>query len=155
MIKFLKGLMKKKKDVPVLPESKKTDESQSNAKKDLEEALAALRELNDLLGGSGMKVQGLEDFLKSSSSEQVVPFTAIENFNDATKEMYHHSDMYEMMTDHDLIEELLNFHNKGYEIPGLVELYKKLERDEKFTEVERKHLEHSYMLVGMELVYNV
>lgn len=153
-ISRLKGLMKKKKDVPALPEKSAPETSRAEDLKQLEEAIGALKELNELIGG-GMKVQGLEDFLKSSGTGQVVPFTTIENYNDAKRELSHHTKMYEMMTDVDLIEELLSFHNKGYEIPGLVELYKKLERDEEITAVERKHLEQSYVLLGMELVYNV
>lgn len=153
MIKFLKGLMKKKKapaeEVPVPEKSEKSD-----SLKEMEEALKALQQLNEMLGG-GMKIQSFDDYLKDSGSGQVVPFTTIENYNDAKKELSHHTKMYELLSDYDLVEELLSFHNKGYQFSGLTDIYKKLEKDEKLTQLERKNLEQMYLLVGMELVYNV
>jgi hypothetical protein len=115
------------------------------------EAREALEKaLNDMFGGS-MKLE----FFPDSGSGQVVPFTEIENYNDAKKELLHHEEMYDMLTNEDLIEELLSYYHKGYEFEGLIEIYDKLQKQIDLTKDDRKKLEQWYVLVGMELVYNV
>lgn len=156
--KFL-SLFKKKSEIPPsLPEiplqEKKLvtdlDEFTPEEKAQLEQSLA---ELSKLFGGDAFI--SLEDFMEKNGESQVIPFTAADNYSDVKYEMKTHKISAEAWNDMDYIEQLLAYHNQGYEFEGLEPLYRKASGGTELTKEERKQLEQWYILVSLEQVYNV
>lgn len=105
--------------------------------------------------------KSLEDYLTSpkTGTGSVVPFITVNKLPDAlsqvSEEMENHKEDTEHYSNDDFIDTILSFHNQGYEFDGFEDMYNKVAQKIELTEEDRKKLEQWYMLVSMELVYDV
>lgn len=125
---------------------------------EVESALAELQQ--SLQSFTKDQFQSFEDYLTSpkTGTATVIPFISAKNLPDdlsqVKEEMEDHGEDTEHWSTDDFIETLLGFHNAGYEFSGFEEMFNRASQQE-LTDEDRKRLEQWYMLVSMELVYDV